>query len=77
MKTGVSLKDFVSYCLWKPFFDSNSPQTSSNLISLAFFVTLRPFTLFKPKIRAPPPLPPKKKPKALLILAENSLKSRN
>ena len=75
MKTGVSLKYFVSYCLWKLFFDSNSPQTSSNLISLAFFVTLRPFTLFKPKIRAPPP--PVKKPKALLILAGNSLKSRN
>ena len=25
MKTGVSLKYFVSDCLWKPFFDSELP----------------------------------------------------
>ena len=34
MKTRVSLKYFVSYCLWKALFDCNSPQTSLNLISL-------------------------------------------
>ena len=32
------------------FFDSNSPQTPSNLISLTFLVTLGPFALFKPTI---------------------------
>ena len=52
MKTRVSLKYFVSYCLFKLFFDSNAPQTLSNLISLTFLVPLRPFTLFLPKIRA-------------------------
>ena len=46
MKTRVSLKNYVRYCLWKLFFDSKSPQTPSNLISLTFLVTLRPFTLF-------------------------------
>ena len=49
MKTRVSLKYFVSYCLWKPF-DSNSPETPSNLISLTILVTLRPFTLFNLKL---------------------------
>ena len=34
MKTRVSLKYFVSYCLWKVFLDFNSPQTPLNLISL-------------------------------------------
>ena len=34
------------------FFDSKSPQTPLSLISLKFFVTLRPLTLFYPKIRA-------------------------
>ena len=52
MKTRVSLKYFVSYCLWKLFFDSYSPQTPSNLISLTILVTVSPFTLFYPKIRA-------------------------
>ena len=46
MKTRVSLKYFVRYCLWKHFFNSNSPQTSSNLICLTFLVTLRPLALF-------------------------------
>ena len=46
MKTRVSLKYFVNDCLWKPFFDSNLPQTSSNLISLTILLTLKPFTLF-------------------------------
>ena len=36
MKTWVNLKYFVAYCLWKHFFDSNFPHTSSNLISLTF-----------------------------------------
>ena len=44
MKTRASLKYFVSYCLWKHFFDSTSPHTPSNLISLTILVTLRPFT---------------------------------
>ena len=46
MKTRASLRYFVSYCLWKSFFDSSLPQTPSNLISLTFSVTLRPLTLF-------------------------------
>ena len=52
IKNRVTFKYFVSYCLWKHFLDSNLPQTSSNLISLKFLVTLIPFTLFEPKIRA-------------------------
>ena len=32
MKARVSLKYFVTDCLWKPFSDSESPQTPSNLI---------------------------------------------
>ena len=52
MKTKVSLRYFTSYCLWKPFPDSNSPQIPSNLISLTFLVTLRPLTMFPSKIRA-------------------------
>ena len=39
----------MSYCLWKLFFDSNLPQTPSNLIYLIFLVT---FTLFQPKLEA-------------------------
>ena len=46
MKTRVSLKYSVGYCLWEPFFDFNSSQTPSNLISLTFLVTLRSSTLF-------------------------------
>ena len=30
MKTRVILKNVVNDCLWKPFFDSNSPQSPSN-----------------------------------------------
>ena len=52
MKTRVSLKYFVNDCLWKPFFDYNSPQITLKLISMTILVTLRPFTLFKPKITA-------------------------
>ena len=46
MKTRVSLKYFVNYCLWKDFFDSKSLQLPSNLISLKTVVALRLFTLF-------------------------------
>ena len=46
VKTRVSLKYFVSYSPWTPFSDFNSVQTSSNLISLTFLITLRSFTLF-------------------------------
>ena len=49
MKTRVSFKYFVTDCLLKRLFDSNSPQTPSNLISLAILVTLTPFTLLHPK----------------------------
>ena len=34
------------------FFDSKLPLTPSNLISLTFLVSLRSFTLFRPKIKA-------------------------
>ena len=51
MKTRVSLKHIVSYCLWKLFFDSNLPQTPSNVISLKFFATLTPFKHFWLKTR--------------------------
>ena len=50
MKTRVSLKYFVNNCLWKTFFDCNSPQTPSNVISLIIMVTLRSFTLFNLKL---------------------------
>ena len=50
MKTRVSLKFFVSYCLRKLCFDSNLPQAPSNLIFLTFLVALRTFALFEPKI---------------------------
>ena len=36
LKNRASLKYFVSDFVWKPFFDSNSPQTSSNLSFLIF-----------------------------------------
>ena len=52
MKNRVTFKYFVSYCLWKHFLDSNLPQTTSNLISSKFSVTLIPLTLFEPEIRA-------------------------
>ena len=51
MKNRVSLKYFVSYCLGKHFFDSNLPQTPSNLIALTFLVALRAFTLFNLKLQ--------------------------
>ena len=47
MKTRVSLKYFVNDFLWKSFFDSNLPQTTSELICLTNLVTVRPFTCFK------------------------------
>ena len=40
MKTRVCLKYFVNDYLWKKFLAPNSPQTTSNLICLAIFVTL-------------------------------------
>ena len=46
METTVSLRYFVSYSLWKLYFDSKSPHTHSNLIALTFLVILWPFTLF-------------------------------
>ena len=52
MKTRVSLKYLVNDCLWKTFFDSNSPQAPSNLTPLTILVTLIPFTLFSPTMRA-------------------------
>ena len=53
METKVSLEYFVTDCLWKIFFDSNSRKTHSNLISLTILVTLTSFALFQPKkIRA-------------------------
>ena len=52
MKTRVSFKYFVTGCLCKHFFGSNLPQTPLNVISLAITVTLVPFTLLSPKIRA-------------------------
>ena len=52
IKTRVNVKYFVNDCLWKQSFASDSHQTSSNLFSLTILETLRPFTLFKPKIRA-------------------------
>ena len=52
MKSRVDLKYFVNYCLRKHLFDTNSPQTPSNLIGLAVLVTLRSFKLFSAKIRA-------------------------
>ena len=52
MKTGLALKYFAIDCLWKPFFDSNTPQTPLNLFFLTALETLRTFTLFKPKVGA-------------------------
>ena len=43
MKTRVCLEYFVNGSLCKQFFASNSPKN---------FVTLRPLTLFQPKVRA-------------------------
>ena len=45
VKTTVSLKYFVTGCLWKPVFDSSSAQTPSKLISMTILVTLKDFTL--------------------------------
>ena len=49
-ETRAIVKYFVSYCLCKSFFDCNSPQTTSNLITLTFLVTLRPFNCFNLKL---------------------------
>ena len=51
MKIRVSLKYFGSHCLWKHFFDSNSTQFPSNLITLAISGTTRLLTLFQPKLK--------------------------
>ena len=37
---------FVNHCLWKQFLDFNSPRTTSSLICLTIFVSLRPLTQF-------------------------------
>ena len=52
LKNTVSLIYFVTDCLWKDMFDSNSPQTLSNLISVKHLIILWPFILFLPKIGA-------------------------
>ena len=41
MKARVSLKCFVTDCLWKHIFDFSSSQTPSNLTSMRTLVTLR------------------------------------
>ena len=46
MKDGISLRYFVNACLWKRFFDSNSPQTPSNLTYLTILINLKSFTMF-------------------------------
>ena len=51
-ETRVSLKYFVNGCLWKHFFASNSPQTSSHSIFVTISVTLSHSTQFEFKIRA-------------------------
>ena len=49
MKAKVGLQYFVSYCICKYFFDSNSHQTPLNLSYLTILVTLRSFC-FKLKL---------------------------
>ena len=46
MKTTVSVKYFVCYCLWELFLDSKLPQTYLNLTAFMLFAILRPFKLF-------------------------------
>ena len=46
VETRVSLEYFVNDSPWKHAFASNSPETSSNLISWTILVTLRPFKQF-------------------------------
>ena len=43
MKTRASLKYFVSYRLWKTFFNSNSPQTPFKLNSIDIFGNSKAF----------------------------------
>ena len=50
MKTRVSLRYFVIYCLWKLSLDSDLSQAPSNLIFLIILVTERFFTLFERKM---------------------------
>ena len=64
MKTRVSIKYFVNDCLWKPYLDSNSLQTPSNLISLIYLVTPKPFIFFNLKLEI---LSCKKVPKIALL----------
>ena len=54
VKTIVSLKCFVSDCLWKPFLDCKLAQAPLNLILLTILVTVLPriFTWFWPKVGA-------------------------
>ena len=52
MRTKFCLKYLVNGCLWKQLLVSKWSQTSSNLICLSIFITLRPLKLFWTKIRA-------------------------
>ena len=52
LKTRVCPIYFVHDCLWKQFFASNSPQSTSNLFLWTILVTMRLFTQFQRKIRA-------------------------
>ena len=52
MKTRVSLKCFVTGCLWKPLNDASLLKSLWNVISLTILVILKLLTLFKPKVRA-------------------------
>ena len=45
IKFRISLRHFMTECLWKAFCDSDSPKTFSNLISLTILLTLSPFTM--------------------------------
>ena len=46
IETKVSRRYFVTACLWKTFFDSNSSWTSPTWFSARLFLTLRLLTLF-------------------------------
>ena len=52
MKTNVSFKYFADYCFRELFVDSKLPQASLHLILKKFLVTLRPFPLLEPEVRA-------------------------
>ena len=52
MKTRITLKHFVSYCLSKHFSNANSHKTLKKLFYLKILVTLSTFTLFQSKVLA-------------------------